>query len=102
MLLSHSRSGELPEGIDSIHNYYEHLVFAELASSSERCQTDREFFADCACVALNRLPPRYIRHNVDMSFFMSQQDMEEIQAKVRKACSEAVGYVIERTEARES
>jgi len=44
-------------------------------------------------VALNRLPPRYIRHDVDMTFFMSPQDMMEIERKVTNAVTDALNYV---------
>ncbi len=87
------RRGELPSGVDSIHNYYEHLVLEELASTSERARTDGEFLADTACVALNHLPPRYIRHDVDMTFFMSTVELQEIHNKVQTAVAKAVAYV---------
>lgn len=79
---------------DFVHNYYERLVLQEAHNQSERIQRgDREFLADVACVALNRLPPRYIRHDVDMTFFMSPQDMMEIERKVAAAVSDALNYV---------
>jgi hypothetical protein len=97
MLLSAGRrNGELPTVVDSIHNYYEHLVLEEIHRINERSRSDAEFFADCACVALNRLPPRYIRHDVDMTFFLSPVDQEEINKKVRDAAKEAVEYVNKR------
>lgn len=88
--------GELPSGVDSIHNYYEHLVLEEIHRINERSLTDMEFFADCACVALNHLPPRYIRHDVDMTFFMSSVELEETHNKVRDAAKQAVEYVTQR------
>ena len=39
------------------------------------------------------LPPRYIRHDVDMTFFMSPQDMVEIERKVSQAVTDALNYV---------
>ncbi len=90
------RRGELPSGVDSIHNYYEHLVLDEIAHVSERSHNDGEFLADTACVALNHLPPRYIRHDVDMTFFMSTEDLQEIQNKVHAAVAKAIAYVEER------
>lgn len=80
--------------LDFIHNYYERLVIEAIAEQSERVrQGDRDFLADVACVALNRLPPRYIRHDVDMTFFMSPQDIKEIGEKVAQAVSDALSYV---------
>lgn len=82
------------DDLDFLHNYYERLVVQEIFDQSERVQQgDRDFLADVACVALNRLPPRYIRHDVDMTFFMSPQDMEEIERKVANAASDALRYV---------
>ena len=87
------RRYQLPVGVDSIHNYYEHLVLEEIAAVSERAQEDVDFLADVACVALNRMPPRYIRHDVDLTFFMSPMEMEEMERKVTNAVSEAIAYV---------
>ena len=84
----------LDDDIDFLHNYYERLVVQEVQIQSERVQQgDRDFLADVACVALNRLPPRYIRHDVDMTFFMSPQDIAEIERKVSQAVTDALNYV---------
>lgn len=80
--------------VDFIHNYYERLVLEEIFAQSPRVQEgDRDFLADVACVALNRMPPRYIRHDVDMTFFMSPQDIQEIGNKVTSAVTDALSYV---------
>lgn len=81
---------------DSIHNYYEQLVIDQLLRSNDRVLNDPDFLADVTCVALNRLPPRYIRHDVDMTFFLSPKEMEEMTDKVVHAVNEAIGYVEER------
>lgn len=84
------------DDIEAIHNYYERLVLQEIIRTHQRAQEDREFLADVACVALNRLPPRYIRHSVDMTFFMSPQETQEIEDKVTQAVSSAIVYVTSR------
>jgi hypothetical protein len=82
------------EDVDFIHNFYERLVAQEIFDQSTRAQEgDRDFLADVACVALNRMPPRYIRHDVDMTFFMSPQDIQEIERKVSEAVTQAINYV---------
>ena len=82
------------EEVDFIHNFYERLVVQEIYEQSTRVQEgDRDFLADVACVALNRMPPRYIRHDVDMTFFMSPQDIHEIERKVNTAVTQAITYV---------
>lgn len=89
-----SRSLPISDETDFVHNYYERQVLQEAMAQSERVQQgDRDFLADVACVALNRLPPRYIRHDVDMTFFMSPQDMMEIERKVSQAVKDAITYV---------
>jgi hypothetical protein len=95
-MLTNSRNYNLDayDDVDFIHNYYERLVLQEILNQSSRVQTgDRDFLADVACVALNRMPPRYIRHDVDMTFFMSPQDIQEIERKVALAVTEAINYV---------
>lgn len=83
--------------LDTIHNYYEKRVVEAIYEASERARDgDRDFMADVACVALNRLPPRYIRYDVDMTFFTSPQELEEMKDKVANAVSEAIIYVTER------
>lgn len=89
-----NRTYVLADEVEFLHNYYERLVVQEVHDQSERVQQgDRDFLADVACVALNRLPPRYIRHDVDMTFFMSPQDMVEIEHKVSQAVTDALSYV---------
>ena len=87
---------DVPTGLDTVHNYYERLVLDEIARTSERAIADRDFFADVACVALNRLPPRYIRYDVDMTFFLSPVELQEIHDKVAVAVSSALDYVASR------
>lgn len=89
-----SRHYGFDEDLDFIHNYYERLVLQEIIRTSDRVQNgDRDFLADVACVALNHLPPRYIRHDVDMTFFMSPQEMLELEEKIAAAVKSAIGYV---------
>lgn len=98
-MLTNSRNYKLDvyDEIDFIHNYYERLVVEEIFAQSSRVQEgDRDFLADVACVALNRMPPRYIRHDVDMTFFMSPQDIQEISHKVVQAVTDALHYVASR------
>ena len=81
---------------DTVHNYYERMVFDQILESNKKATADGNFFADVACVALNRLPPRYVRFDVDMSFFLSPQETEEMNLKVSIAVKEAIEYVTSR------
>ena len=38
--------------------------------------------ADVACVALNRLPARYVRHDVDMVFYLTEQERKVINVSM--------------------
>jgi hypothetical protein len=82
-------------GFDSIHNYYERLVFDEvLRISSERAKSiDPRLLADIACVALNRLPARYIRHDVDYSFYLTAEERDDQKRRIADAVSQAFSYV---------
>lgn len=65
----------------SVHNHYERLVFeAVLQRASDYPYLDAEALPDVACVALNRMGSRYIRHAVDLTFNMTAKQrtaMEE-------------------------
>ena len=94
MLVStHNHDTDVETTYGSVHNYYERLVFEQLRRASDRAARDANFMADVACVALNHLPPRYVRHDVDMTFFLSPMEHEEILDKVAKAVNNAVSYV---------
>lgn len=82
-------------GFDSIHNYYERLVYDEvlrLASASAK-PVDPRLLPDIACVALNRLPPRYIRHAVDFSFYLTDDEREDQRRRVVDAVAQAFAFV---------
>lgn len=96
MLLQVHPQNESTSALDSIHNFYENLVISEITRQSERAKSDSDFLADAACVALNHLPPRYIRYDVDMTFFLSPQEQKEIQDKVVIAVRNAITYVEKR------
>jgi hypothetical protein len=80
--------------VASVHNYYERIVTETIANSNSRALDDADFMADVSCVALNHLPPKYIRHDVDMSFFMSPVEREEITNKVQQAVDHAIAFVL--------
>jgi hypothetical protein len=81
---------------DSIHNYYERMVLEEIRRALPE-RDDPDQLADIACVALNHLPPRYIRYEVDMVFYLSPRERMEMEDKVAKAVADAIVFVDERT-----
>ena len=84
----------------TVHNYYERLVAEALLKQDPRASQDCDFMDDVSCVALNHLPPRYIRHDVDMSFYLSPIELDEINKKVNKAVKNALEFVKKREQAK--
>ena len=78
---------------DSIHNYYEHMINDQLRAHVGQYDFSPERWADITCVALNHLPPRYIRHEVDMAFYLSPAERSELSRKVNQALVDAIEYV---------
>ena len=78
-----------------INNYFEKLVFDVIQDKlyETELDNDEDFLADIACVALNQLPSRYVRHNVDMVFYMSGEEREQNQVLVEDAVIMAIDYV---------
>ncbi|ARN75280.1 late competence development ComFB family protein [Oceanicoccus sagamiensis] len=93
MLLSHESPLAIPTELDSIHNYYEGMVFEALQKKMPSRFGSNDYTADIACVALNNLPPRYIRHDVDMAFYLSPNERQEMVDKVDKAVTDAISFV---------
>ena len=82
------------EGFDSVHNYYERLVIEEVQRVADGWpQPVAVGLLDIACVALNKLPARYIRHEVDHAFFMSGDERETHRRRVTQAVEQAFAYV---------
>lgn len=78
---------------DDIHNYYEKLVVQHFALSKFNEKYDEDFIADLTCVVLNQLPTRYIRHEVDMAFYLPASERFEMETKVKQAISKAIEFM---------
>ena len=80
---------------DNIHNYFEKLVCGVIQDklNKNELDDDEDFLGDVACVALNQLPSRYVRHNVDMIFYMTIEEREQNQIVVEDAVDMAIDYV---------
>lgn len=93
MLLSANQRIRTVTDLDSIHNYYESLVLDAVQQTIPNRLDDGNYIADVACVALNHLPPRYIRYSVDMAFYLSPDERQEMLYKVQDAVNLAVSLV---------
>ncbi|MGB2264689.1 MAG: late competence development ComFB family protein [Glaciecola sp.] len=77
-----------------IHNVYEHLVMEELNNfNSEDYASD--YIADLICLILNQLPPRYIRHDVDLAFYQTTSEKHHMMLQVKTAVHKAVKFLEE-------
>lgn len=82
---------------DTIHNHHERNVFDAVRQAAPRFpHLSDELLVDIACVALNRLPPRYIRHEVDFAFYLTDRERSENERLIE----EAVGFAFEFVQAR--
>ncbi len=84
----------------SVRNHMERAVFdavAQQAPAYPGIGHNRELLADVACVALNRLPPRYIRHEVDLAFYQSERERKDTEQALQDAVEFAFGFVQART-----
>jgi len=83
---------------ESVHNYYERLVYEQIAERlvERHGIRDPDFLEDVACVALNRLPPRYVRHDVDMIFYLTSDERAEMEEAITEAVDFARSFVQQR------
>lgn len=80
---------------ESVKNYYETLVAFEIREQLKGSEnaTDADYAEDVACVALNKLPPRYVRHHVDLVYYLTDEEKMKMDNAVRLAVSEAISFV---------
>lgn len=84
----------------SVRNHLERAVFDAVvrnAAAYPGIGHNPGLLADVACVALNRLPARYIRHEVDLAFYQSERERTEAEAQLQEAVDFAFGFVQART-----
>lgn len=84
---------------DLVHNHHEQAVYTALTALAPEhplLAGDEDLLSDVACVALNRLPPRYIRHAVDFAFYLTEKERSDADQLVR----ESVRYAFEFVQAR--
>ena len=89
---------------DNIHNYHESVILTRLNEMVEAdfIDSDPMFLEDVACVALNQLPARYIKHDIDMLYFMTIEEREKLEYDVHRAVTSAIEYVTQNRSKRAS
>ena len=84
-----------------IFNHHEREVFAAVMASAPdypEIAISQDLLCDVACVALNRLPPRYIRHEVDFAFYLTEKE----RAANARLVDDAVQFAFEFVQARKA
>ena len=81
---------------DDIHNYYEHLVLDRIEALGLPGKKSADYIADLCCLALNKVPPRYIRYEVDMAFFLPQLERIQMEQEVEEAIAQGIKILDER------
>ncbi|NDV91849.1 competence protein ComFB [Alteromonas sp. 345S023] len=76
-----------------IHNYYEHLVLERIAELQLDKENSPDYLADICCLALNQVPPRYIRYEVDMAFYLPQSERNQMEMNVAHAVDKAIKFL---------
>ncbi len=81
----------------SIHNFYEHLVIDYLKTEVIPKYSDKsvDFFLDVACYALTKLPSRYMRHEIDMAFYLESEERAKMIIEVKNSVDSAVIFITE-------
>lgn len=80
----------------SVHNIHESAIFEAVALAAPRhpgLAGNADLLADVACVALNRVSPRYIRHDVDLAFFLTERERAENERAIEEAVDYAFSFV---------
>jgi hypothetical protein len=78
---------------NDIHNYYEHLVLERIELLGLNMSKNEDYLADLCCLALNQIPPRYIRFEVDMSFYLGQSERQQMEMNAVNAVSQAMSFL---------
>ena len=82
---------------ETVHNFFERVIFHEVAQRpSGHPDMNGELLADVACVALNRIAPRYIRHDVDLMFYLTESERHQMEQNIESALQFAFDFVRER------
>ena len=86
---------------DDIHNFYEKLVLEEIEKRKLNERYSDDVMADFCCTVLNQLPPRYIRYDVDMAFYLTQTDRLDMQQRVELAINFAIDQIAKKKDINE-
>ncbi len=84
---------------ESVRNHHEEAVFQvvlDLSSRYPAMEFDANLLVDVACIALNRLPARYIRHPIDLIFYTTEVEQAKTDKAIHQAVIEAFEFMASR------
>ena len=93
MLFNAERNAYQPDVLQGISNVYEQLVIEHLRKVGGDLSIEAQ--ADAACLALNRLPSKYVLSRIDWTFFTTPVEIERINRAVDMAVTNAIAKVLD-------
>ena len=83
-----------------VHNYYEKLVFEQIDRQLKKQNIEMadDLIEDMACIALNKLPPRYVRFDIDTTFYMTPEEIYFVEKSVESAVNDAIIFIMEKSQ----
>lgn len=79
--------------LDNLYNYNERLISDYINQHNLVEQKSSDYLADLCCLALNQLPARYIRHEVDMAFYLPASERLSMEMMVHEAIEKAMLFL---------
>lgn len=70
---------------EDVHNFMEPIVEEEFSNRGIAQQYDNDYVQDLFCLTLNALPPRYLRHALDVRMNMTAGDRERLSQDIGQA-----------------
>jgi hypothetical protein len=93
MLFNLEANSGRPDLLNGVTIVYEQLVIEHLLKVGADLSSEAQ--ADAACLALNRLPSKYVRNAVDCMLFITPTDIERIGRAVDMAVINAIARVLD-------
>ncbi|MBB1075437.1 late competence development ComFB family protein [Rhodoferax sp. 4810] len=89
----------------NISNYHERLVLDRIREvlmvpDNTIVSLSQNVVEDLACIALNQLPPRYVRHAVDFVDHLTDAECDRLHQEVKDAVDFAIDTLRRRGQAR--
>ncbi|MGN1392561.1 MAG: late competence development ComFB family protein [Succinivibrionaceae bacterium] len=88
--------------IGEIHNYYETLVSKHIDALELTLTKDQDYLTDLFCLSLNQLPAYYIRYGVDMLYFTSDKELQNMEDQVSEAVNNAINWLADKNHQRKN